>query len=260
MIRRWAAIVLIVGGGIALAMATIVSLGARDPQRTAATVANPGAGEKALPDALHTVLAEWEVVRHVLTADVNGDGRAETLVFIHDYSEGYPPDLVLYVLTPRRGREAGMAVVRTVGLGKPLMLDAEVAPEVRDFVGLGLPQLVVHGGVGDHTQLIVLTLKGKDFAPHILYDEPIQGSAEILPRHEKQPARIVEHWTVWNLMGDDAPKRFTGHVLARRIYDWDDARDSFVLKVTEPDTEEERRLSPEDLRRVPGADVLLIAM
>jgi hypothetical protein len=200
-------------------------------------------------------LPEYEVIRQALSADVNGDRRPEILAVTHNWLHGYPPDLSLCVFAGKNQHK--LALARRVALGKTLMLDASKPARVDWVTGQRIPQVIVPACGADNTTLFVLNLEGRNLVPSMLYSQAVQGTAQIFPKRGKQPPYIVEHWTVWNLFGDDVPPDLRGHVLARRTYAWDARAREFVLKTTEPDLDAEHRLSPKELRRIPGANMLL---
>ena len=253
--KRWLAIA-VMAACVTVVVVVITAKRSKPCQRPITATAASVPSRRGSADAVRALLPEWEVVRQVLTADVNGDGRTETLAFVHDWFHGTLPDLVLYVLVPK-GTEGGLAIARKLTLGSLLTLNAEVLPEVKDALRLGMPQVSMHACGVDHTRLIVLTLGGREYSPRVLYSEPVHGSAEIIPWRGKEPARIIEHWAIWNLYGGEVPAQLRGHVLARRTYAWEARAKRFTFKTTEPDVEAEQRLSPDELRRVPGAKVLL---
>jgi hypothetical protein len=67
------------------------------------------------------------------------------------------------------------------------------------------------------------------------------------------PADIVEHWCTWHLGNERIMNE--GHVLAKRVFRWNGH--VYTISSTEPDIAEERKLTVEELHKVPGARQIL---
>ena len=220
----------------------------------ARTVVKPRPTKELLSRRVQALFPKCEIVKQVLIADVNGDGRSEVVVASEDSCrDKFLPSAKLYIMAERDNK---LKIARELSWNT-LMLDSSRKLRVEDVNGDRRPEVLLQVCGADHIRLVVMAFQERHYALRVLYEQPVQGSADVLPQHEDHLPRIIEHWCVWHLFGCQSPPGFQGHVLARRIYEWNSEKQRYLLRKTEPDIEEERKLTPEELLNIPGAKVLL---